>query len=50
MVHEYLGIKHEYGKFDCITIIKQFYKHELNIHFDLPDYPSSRAWIEIFFY
>ncbi len=48
MVQQYLGIKHDYGNFDCITLIKQFYKTELNIHFDLPDYPQSRAWMKSF--
>ena len=48
MVHEYLGIKHKYGEFDCITLIKYFYEHELNIHFNLPDYPSSRSWMKSF--
>jgi len=48
MVYEYLGKKHEYGDFDCITLIKYFYEHELNIHFNLPDYPSSRSWMKSF--
>ena len=48
MVQQYLGKKHIYGEFDCITLIKQFFSTELNIHFELPSYPQSRAWMKSF--
>ena len=48
MVQKYLGKRHEYGVFDCITLIKHFYANELNLFFTLPDYPKSRAWLKSF--
>ncbi len=48
MVQQYLGKKHEYGIFDCISLIKDFYSQELGINFDLPTYPQSRAWMKSF--
>ena len=48
MVQKYLSLKHEYGKIDCIELIRTFYKNELNIDFDLPPYPHSRAWMKYF--
>ena len=48
MVQKYLSLKHEYGKIDCIELIRSFYKNELNIDFDLPPYPHSRAWMKYF--
>ena len=42
MVREYLSLKHEYGKVDCIELIKTFYANELNLTFYLPEYPKSR--------
>ena len=39
MVQEYLRLKHEYGKIDCIELIRLFYKNELNIEFNLPPNP-----------
>jgi len=48
MVQKYLGLQHEYGKYDCIQLIKTFYKDELNLTFDLPPYPKSRKWMKHF--
>lgn len=48
MLTDYLGHKHEYGTFDCINLVKQFYSTELGVSFDLPPYPLSRAWIREF--
>lgn len=48
MVQEYLGKQHEYGKHDCIELIRLFYRQELNIDFSLPRYPHSRAWLKTF--
>ena len=48
MVQKYLSLKHEYGKVDCIELIRQFYKDELNIVFNLPTYPKSREWLKHF--
>ena len=48
MVQQYLGKKHDYGIFDCISLIKDFYSQELGINFDLPAYPQSRAWMKSF--
>ena len=48
MVQKYLSLKHEYGKIDCIELIRSFYKNELKIDFDLPPYPYSRAWMKYF--
>ena len=48
MVQKYLSISHEYGKFDCIELIKQFYLNELNLTFTIPSYPKSREWMKHF--
>ena len=48
MVQKYLSLKHKYGEVDCIELIRSFYKNELNIQFDLPPYPHSRAWMKYF--
>jgi len=48
LVYEYLGIKHEYGKTDCIELIRKFYIKELSIDFPLPSYPKSRDWMKQF--
>ena len=48
MVQKYLGLKHEYGQTDCIELIRNFYKNELKLEFDLPPYPHSRAWMKYF--
>jgi cell wall-associated NlpC family hydrolase len=48
MVQKYLSLKHEYGKVDCIELIRSFYLNELGISFDLPSYPASRDWMKKF--
>lgn len=46
MVNSYLGIKHCYGSYDCITLVQQFYENELSCSFNLPVYPHSRLWMK----
>ena len=46
MIQKYLGRSHEYGKFDCILIAKEFYKNEFGIDLDIPDYPHSDLWMK----
>ena len=48
MVQEYLSLRHEYGKVDCIELIRNFYNNELSINFELPTYPKSREWLKYF--
>lgn len=48
MVQDYLGKKHEYGKTDCIELIRSFYANDLGINFSLPTYPKSRDWMKHF--
>jgi cell wall-associated NlpC family hydrolase len=48
MVQKYLGLKHEYGKIDCISLIRKFYFQELQLDFPLPQYPHSRVWLKQF--
>ena len=48
MVQDYLGKKHEYGKTDCIELIRLFYANDLGINFPLPTYPKSRDWMKHF--
>lgn len=48
MVQKYLGLRHEYGKVDCIELIRNFYEQELNLVFHLPAYPPSRDWMKYF--
>jgi len=42
---KYLDRDHEYGVFDCITLVTLFYKIEFGIHITLPEYPKSDKWI-----
>jgi len=48
MVQQYLGLRHEYGVCDCITLVHSFYKQELGLDFILPDYPHSTLWMRHF--
>jgi cell wall-associated NlpC family hydrolase len=45
---KYIGHKHQYGIFDCIILVQQFYKNELGVSFDLPPYPHSAQWMKEF--
>jgi len=47
-INNYIGLNHNYGELDCITLIKFFYEHELGISFDLPDYCKSKRWMYTF--
>jgi cell wall-associated NlpC family hydrolase len=46
MITSYLGIKHCYGVYDCITLVQQFYEKELGCSFDIPAYTHSRQWMK----
>lgn len=46
MIEKYLGIQHCYGSFDCITLVRTFYKQELDYSFALPEYAHSRNWMK----
>lgn len=48
MLIKYIGHKHEYGKFDCIILVQNFYATELGVSFDLPPYPHSKSWMKNF--
>lgn len=48
MLLKYIGHKHEYGVFDCIILVQQFYKNELGVSLDLPPYPHSSSWMRHF--
>lgn len=41
----YIGLEHDYGSVDCITLIKSFYERELSISFTLPVYTRSKRWM-----
>lgn len=41
----YIGLAHEYGKIDCIRLVKNFYENELGITFELPSYSMSKRWL-----
>lgn len=43
----YLGRKHQYGVFDCITLVQQFYSIELDLQFKIPNYPHDRQWMRV---
>jgi cell wall-associated NlpC family hydrolase len=45
MYEQYIGLNHEYGKTDCISLIQEFYKKQLNIDFNLPQYTKSKKWM-----
>jgi cell wall-associated NlpC family hydrolase len=45
ILKKYIGKPHNYGIFDCISLIQQFYKTELGCDFDLPNYSPSRKWM-----
>ena len=48
MVFKYLGLNHEYGKFDCLLLIKYIYKNEFGLDFGIPAYTTSRQWMKEF--
>ena len=48
MIEKYLGIPHEYGKWDCILIVTEFYKNEFGIDIKLPAYPHSDEWMDTY--
>jgi cell wall-associated NlpC family hydrolase len=43
-VHNYLGLQHEYGKVDCIQLVKLVYADALSIDIELPEYEPSKRW------
>jgi len=45
MIYKYLHIPHQYGIFDCIILVKQFYETELRCSIDLPGYSTSKRWM-----
>jgi cell wall-associated NlpC family hydrolase len=45
MYEQYIGLPHEYGKTDCITLIKSFYSEQLDIQLELPEYKKSKKWM-----
>lgn len=45
MLQEYIGLKHNYNNINCISLITNFYKKQLNIKIALPEYPKSRRWM-----
>jgi cell wall-associated NlpC family hydrolase len=47
MLEQYIGLKHEYGKLDCITLIQRFYAEQLNIELQLPYYEKSKKWMYV---
>ena len=47
-IQNYLGIPHNYGHYDCVTLVQQFYEKELACSFNLPEYPHSRIWMKQF--
>lgn len=48
MIDKYIGIPHKYGVFDCIRLVHSFYKNELGVSFDIPEYPTSSKWMRQF--
>lgn len=47
-MQQYLGLSHYYGQIDCIRLVQLFYEKELNIKFELPEYPHSNDWMRVF--
>jgi cell wall-associated NlpC family hydrolase len=45
MFESYIGLQHEYGQNDCITLIQRFYAEQLKINFSLPAYTKSKKWM-----
>jgi cell wall-associated NlpC family hydrolase len=45
-LENYIGITHAYGKYDCITLVQQFYERELGCSFNIPIYNHSRLWMK----
>ena len=43
-VNKYIGRDFEIGKSDCFTLLREYYKNELNI--DFSDYPHKDGWYE----
>jgi cell wall-associated NlpC family hydrolase len=47
-IHNYLFLPHSYGDIDCASLISLYYKQELNIDLNLPEYPHSKSWMRVF--
>lgn len=46
-LEKYIGLKHNYGTIDCITLVRLFYEQELSIKINLPEYPHNRRWMHV---
>lgn len=44
-ITKYIGLPHQYGVLDCITLVRAVYEQELNILLNLPRYTPSRQWM-----
>jgi cell wall-associated NlpC family hydrolase len=44
-ISKYIGLPHQYGILDCITLVRMVYEQEFSISLNLPDYPHSRHWM-----
>ena len=42
MISKYLGKKYEIGKWDCVTLVTNFYRDEYDINLILPSYSKSK--------
>lgn len=45
---KYLGLKHQYGTTDCITLVRNFYEQEFFIKINIPEYVHNRRWMKQF--
>jgi hypothetical protein len=45
ILNNYLFIQHDYKTNNCVTLLTDFYKKELSINIDLPEYPKSKRWL-----
>lgn len=42
---KYIGLPHQYGILDCITLVRLVYEQEFHILLTLPPYTHSRHWM-----
>lgn len=47
-MNKYLGIPHNYSSINCLTLVLKVYKDILGIDVELPCYPQSRKWINVY--
>lgn len=47
-LEKYLFIPHSYDDINCVSLIQLYYKNELGVELNIPEYNKSRRWSAFF--